>query len=707
MGKYGEEFRPRVIRARLKPRTVQTVRERWRHDEPNLDRAGCLGGAGLALAQSLAAARASCHPGPLTVAVGEAVRGGLPTADRATVAGISPLTGLFVDGQIGGRLARRLARVCDALCLEGHTELLGAVLVIGAEGELRLASHPALLEAQLPARGDFLRSVYGDSEGSLGGLVVGPAADQGVGYACLANLSSPPSFSGRGGLGLRFRELGLVALVVTCQPVAASSKAEALRASLARSPRLAARGLGGTLEMLGAFAAVGDLGSPAAGKLSPAAARELEAAAARQTLERLACAGCPTACRHIVMRASQTDGKGRQGARFSSVAALGASLQLESFDDALELLATCGEVGVDAREAGALLALLATARQAGRAPGPPLFGSASACAAELRALGDAGRDTLLSRSARDLAHETGLTDHLREARGLAVREVSSLAGLLGQWVSARGADPMRSFPFLAESGGDSARLAELFAPVDLPPGSFDPRDPAGKGRLVWWHENLATMIDVSGFCAFSAAGLVSDGVFGLDDLAALLAPRCLPSGGREWLAAGALLVLLQRELLALLGVPGPAEEAPWLAPFLELPGMYDEYALLRGLDQNSAVSEEALARMGQAALLDVGLESLAPCAPPELPLAPGPRSLGRLRWRASGALAEDLGAAGQLEADLPITVSDFLAALAHQGPSARALIERALVHSQGRRLGAKDLLHEGAELDLVVLISGG
>jgi hypothetical protein len=87
-------FRPRVLDVRLASepgRELSATRCSWREGDPVIDAAGRLGGAALALTLCLAAARRGDEELPLVIAVGDAVRRGLPTAARATVAAVAPL----------------------------------------------------------------------------------------------------------------------------------------------------------------------------------------------------------------------------------------------------------------------------------------------------------------------------------------------------------------------------------------------------------------------------------------------------------------------------------------------------------------------------------------------------------------------------------------------------------------------------------------
>src|SRR6185503_11589266 len=215
-----------------------------------------------------------------------------------------------------------------------------------------------------------------------------------------------------------------------------------------------------------------------------------------------------------------------------------------------------------------------------------------------------------------------------------------LAARLGAFVSTNGADPMRTFPFLLEAGGRE-RIAALLDGVPLPEGALDPDLPAAKGRLVWWHENLAAALDATGFCAFSAAGLLSDGALDLDGLAARLDPEAGARPGRALLERGAALVELRREVARRLG---RAQRPP--PPELARPGLLPEYERWRALGWAAAAGEPSAG---------------APVPAPERP--PGGGAAGVLVLRADGPLARRLGVELRLELGGPRRLGKLLAEL--------------------------------------------
>ena len=552
---------PRVLRVVLdecRPgRVLVPPRHGWR--DPRLERVGAWGGAALGLALLAAEPEA----GPLVLAVGHGVRAGVPTAARASVLARAPLSGLLAEGQVGGELGARLARVADALVVVGRAPIPDAVLVVDGRG-VELVRVPEL--GGRPPR--VVLPELGRRFAPSSALVSGPAAASDCAFASLASGDERPSFVGRGGLGAVLARLGLVAIVVRADVPLQSAAAEApeLRAALLRSPRLAARAAGGTFELFGALSARGDLrAGDRAEALSGTRGAELFAEAQERRRGREGCRGCPTPCGWVFEQQHRP-----QRARFGATEALGTSLGLTAVDDAFALLALCDDLGLDAKEAGAVLATTQRARERGRLPGEPRWGDRAGLAAELAALlGDGELARQQRAGAVALARHLGLADELPQARGQAARASENLANVLGQCVSAGGTDPMRSFPFLVDAC-DRERMGRLVAPLPLPPEAADAGSPAGKGRLVFWHENLVAGLDAVGFCAFSAAGLLADGVLDVDELARSILPPSLErprdadwralAPGERLLAAGANIVLLRRELNRRYGAdagPGP------------------------------------------------------------------------------------------------------------------------------------------------------
>ena len=740
---------PRLLRVDLSRLAADPAgavrRERWSDPDPVLDRLGRKAGSALSVALLLARARRRPDADvPLVLAVGSCVRRGLPTAGRVSIASRSPLSGLLSEGQVGSDLGPRLAAVCDALAIEGRTEVPGAVLRIDAKGGVTLESLPELVGADPVRAFEIVRARWGP--GAL--LRVGAAGEAGIPFAGLFAGDELPSFTGRGGLGAVLGRTGLKAVLVEAEapepesvrgaaPGAASDEASgtSLRDALAGSPRLVARADEGTMELWHAHAARGDLASHAHTRALDA---EAGAALSREAHEagraRRGCRGCPTPCGWVF----ETRAGRSQRAHFGAALAVGPNLGLGRFDEALDLHGVCDALGLDARETGTCLALLCRAHDLGRLPGPAPWGDGARLAELVRELvAGTGEGARMARGAVALARLLDLADELVEAKGQAARPEQGEAAVLGQCVSSNGSDPMRSFPFATE-GRALEELRRLVPGVELPPGAEDARSPVAKGRLVWWHENLVSAIDASGFCAFSAGCLLTDGACDLDGLARWIAPELeegaggVPAGARL-LASGASLVLARRALNDLWGAPADQDRPRWAAERLDRPGMLDEYRAWRGIDAAGRPTREAWAALGEARLArgvdeapDLPRAQPQPVAGPDVRRVAGggrwvshaedgaPASAaGRVRIRCVGPLADALGPADSVELDLPAPLSAVLDALAREHPRAAHLLRRAdgaavpTAYRAGRALQPSHSVADGDVLDLVVAIAGG
>jgi aldehyde:ferredoxin oxidoreductase len=617
------------------------------------------GGAGLAVA--LLRERAGRgRAAPFCIAVGDAVRRGLPTAARATVAGRSPLFGGLAEGQVGGSLGRRLARTADAVRIEGVVDGRDGVLVVDPDGSARLEHLPELRGLDPDATHARLVARFAPRFGALATLRVGPAAEHGVKTASLASGDAHASFTGRGGLGAAFAAHGLKALVVAGEEVEPSATGHALVRALARSPRLRARAEDGTFELAPARAARGEIAAADADALYRGAR-----AAAR---ERIGCAGCPTPCGWAFGRPGGP-GETPRGvpARFGKVWSLGAPLGLARFEDALELAAACDRVGVDAKETGAALAVLARARGA--------RGDRARLLAWIADLGlGSGEGLVLGEGAAGAARALGVAPEPEQRaaegadRGLAAR--------LGTFVAGNGADPMRTFPFLLEAGPGRLRALTGLA---LAPGAEDPLDPAGKGSIVWWHERFVAALDAAGFCAFSAAGLLADGELDLEAFAGVLGA----ADGAELIALGDAIVAVRRELAARWG------RAPGAVPD-ELAAMYAEYLACGASARPTGAFRSSPAAQAEPAAAAAELGS----------------ARGDVRLRLSGPLARKLGDEVSVELERPQPWGDVLATAVSRDPR-RAGALAANAYRAGRRLAPEDVVRPGDVVDLVVAIAGG
>ena len=720
-----EAHRPRVAELDLSgARSAGTLETRpWSSTHAALDRIGAWSGSALALAVLLE--RELERPGgdaPLVLALGECVRAGRPTAARATLASRAPLTGLYAEGQVGSDLARRLAGICDALILHGRCRVEGAVLHVSRGGCFELLERPALIGLS-PAE------THARLERDLGPcatLSIGAGGEQCVVFASLAACASsqagggPPHYVGRGGLGCVLGRIGLKAIAVSA-PAPPPERDDALIRALRQSPRLESRAQGGTFELTHALTARGDLRARNyAETLDQDAGERYSVAIESSRRGQHGCAGCPTPCGWTFANAR---GEGH-AARFGASYALGLNLGLHAFEDSLELVAACDRSGLDAKEVGACLALLCEARERELIEGPAAWGDVAQLSRWIdelvSAAGDTGQGHLCRDGAQSLARRLGLKRRAFTVKGSSMRPESNMASLLAQCVSVRGTDPMRIFAFLASDGSGDAAWRVLTRELDLPAGAADPARSEGKGKLVWWHENLAVALDVTGFCAFSAAGLLADGVCSLDELARWIAPAALRGEATFAGAAGATLLAMGEELACAQRVlherwcgEVDQDRPAWARERLDQPGMWPEYRRLRGLDASGRLEPRRRRAFEQAAALEVRLPaSVALARAAATRSEPVGSGVGRIELCSAGSLARALGRPFELELPLPASLSSVLKAAEERRPAARRLLVRddrilPAVYRSRQRLEAGDVIRDGDRLDLILAVAGG
>jgi hypothetical protein len=260
---------------------------------------------------------------------------------------------------------------------------------------------------------------------------------------------------------------------------------------------------------------------------------------------------------------------------------------------------------------------------------------------------------------------------------------------------------MRTFAFLLEGGVPRERAQKLLAPLELTGRGLDPADSAEKGRLVWWHENFVAGLDSTGFCAFSAAGVLADGVMELGELAArLLGEGAGAEPADELLARGASLCLLARELMGDLVTP----------PAAALAGPWDEYRALRGLNASGGVLSEVAAKIGSHELLRWELARASEEESERESVQSGGE--GVVTLSGSGGIKRALGGSVELSLVFPVTLNQALVALSEQHPGVKELIfvkDAAIVTAwrAGERVDLDGALEDGDQLDLILAVGGG
>lgn len=342
-------------------------------------RAGHLGGSGLAAAlyaeYGLPDAPALDPRQPLIFAVGP-LTGFFPLMSKVVCGFRSPYTGEWAESHAGGRLGLSLRFAgYDALMITGAARTLSA-LAVGARS-VDVHDVPYLRGADVFSTGKHLRRFGKASSGHRSCIRIGPAGENGVGYACI-NVDSFRHF-GRLGAGSVMGAKNLKGIVVMGDGVYELPESKAY-------PKLM-RDLYKDVTATDKMKKYHDLGTPA----NLLALNELKALpwnnlqkttderidgisgetfAERFLLRQTACAGCPVGCIHIgLLRqqfASDHEFLYKQVSYdYEPIFAQGSMIGITSAADVLALLDETEKLGLDCMSAGVALAWVAEALEKG------------------------------------------------------------------------------------------------------------------------------------------------------------------------------------------------------------------------------------------------------------------------------------------------------------------------------------------------------
>ena len=592
------------------------------------------------------------------ISVGPCVVRGVPTAARATITARVPLRRGVMEAQFGGPFAAAFARRLDLVLVYGRAED-DCVLRIDESGVH--VDRYADVATSVARRASELASAH---PGVHHVLTTGPAADAGIPFANLAqfdgdqldaslrggaSLDTTPSYVGRGGLGRTVRATGVVAVTVAGVPKDSADPVPPEAEDMRAWLRRSPRLIARSVG--GTLELAEERGVPAESLPSP------------DPSTRHGCSGCPTPCGWSFDVSTTVYPAGESthvAARFSALQPF-----FES-GDVVQHVAVCNAIGVDARTAARVLECVSGTQ------------------------GLESPSVLLEAGSR--ANERALSwtcDDEYEVNAGGSQE--DLASRVGSLLAARGPEPMRSLA--------------LFGPRAATPEEH--------GTLAYWNTCFAAAIDLSGFCAFSAAGLIADDVVSLAELAVEIAPPAGWPGAEE---VGPALAMMRT---------GEAHAARHLrmgggGRVISSPGGIDRASV----DSDGRVDRE-VARAGAAyvAAMRSGVTETPPRPAPAGKRGAPTRTVPSdseisIVVRASGPLARRIGcdtATGELSLELPggSTVQSLLEHLAVRAPRARPWLltpgGRAVpvVTCDGVALTDSDSLEPDSTIDLVLVVAGG
>jgi aldehyde:ferredoxin oxidoreductase len=299
----------------------------------------------------------------------------ITTAGQLSIGGKSPLTGGVKESNIGGYAGKRLARLgIRALILEDTPRAPTTNVLVIAARKSRLDPAPELAGKLVDETISVLRAKYGSD---VGIFCVGPAGEMlmyGAGIACPDNNDVQIRYAARGGLGAVMGSKGIKAIVVddsettyTTDPYdkdLLQRTGKWMTEALLQDPKTENRHLYGTPAILALANASGLLPTR---NFSSGQFEHAEAIAGERVRDEILARGgegqagtpCVAGC---VIRCSNVfpDRSGKKivaSIQYENISLLGSNCGIGSLDDIAEMNHLCNQVGVDAIETGAAIAV--------------------------------------------------------------------------------------------------------------------------------------------------------------------------------------------------------------------------------------------------------------------------------------------------------------------------------------------------------------
>ncbi|HHW55445.1 MAG: aldehyde ferredoxin oxidoreductase C-terminal domain-containing protein [bacterium] len=360
-----------LLRVDMKTRAV--FREKWPREYQGLGGRGLI--ARLALSEIDPTSCPLSAASSLVIAPGIFAGGLVPSAERLSLGGKSPLTGGIKESNSGGMTGLALGRLgIGAVVVEGKPPAGDLFLLVISPVGAELVPADSLRGKVTSEATALLRKKYG-SQAAV--LCIGPAGERQAlaaaaintdltGRSCRAN--------GRGGMGALLASKGLKGVVILPggQPARQAKDREALEAALLTF-RQAVTGSAqcknyralGTMQTMDLANNLGCLPTgnfrrgyfEAAAQMGGEPFRKLILSRGGEGTPTAACVpGCLICCSNVF-----PDARGRELAaplNYQPVASLGPNLGLANLDDIASLYCLCNDLGMDVVEAGASLALL-------------------------------------------------------------------------------------------------------------------------------------------------------------------------------------------------------------------------------------------------------------------------------------------------------------------------------------------------------------
>lgn len=480
----------RVLRVDLTTREVDDYP--WDDDE----RRATLGGKVMAAKILFELLEAGCDPlgaeNAVVISTSPLTGTGAPSTSRFNVSALSPLTGTVGTSNCGGSFGVYLKKAgVDALVITGASE--APVWLEIADGGVVTFRDAAAAWGM--GTGEAQAALKGAVEERSAALVIGPAGENLVRYACLI---SDERAAGRTGLGAVFgakRLKGLVAHGTAKVPIADPGRFHAhvkkwtttLKAHPMTGEALPKYGTGGFLpgmQQLGIVAT----SNFRRGRFDGADRISGQALASGRLVGTAGCLSCPIRCGRVV----EFEGRKVKGPELETLVLLGSNLENADMDRIIEWNVALDELGMDTMTAGGTIAFATELAERGLAPFPLKFGETDGIGALIE----------------DIAHRRGIGDELAEGtRRLAERYGAPEAAINVKGLELAAYEPRRAvghgLGYATSNRGGCHLNGGYVVALEGLALNMSGRSQASKHALAAMFQDLMEAVSAAGGCLFT------------------------------------------------------------------------------------------------------------------------------------------------------------------------------------------------------------
>ncbi|MGO9645653.1 MAG: aldehyde ferredoxin oxidoreductase family protein [Candidatus Bathyarchaeia archaeon] len=446
--------------------------------------------------------------GPLTGTI-------YPTAGRFEVIGKSPLTGIYGDANSGGHFAPKLKQAgFDAVVFQGRSTKPVYLLLNNGKAELRDAGKVWNHGTEETER--ILKEEVGDSQ--LQSTCIGQAGENLVRYASVMNNGCAAARSGLGAL-MGFMRLKAIAAQGDTRSTATKSQDFIKDALLAQkeildNPFTPGLSKYGTAQLCVPMSTVGRFPTKnfQQGDFEFVEDIGADAIEGKYFVRRIACSACPIGCHHVVQ---VKDGKYAESANrvieYESVNAFGARVWNRNLPSIIEADRMCDDYGLDTISTGASIAFAMELWEKGILTEGDIdldlsWGNPDVVLEMIRRITFRKElGNILAEGVKRASEKIGKgSDYY--AMHIKGQEIPSQDGRsqqsmgLAQATSSRGADHLKGFPTIDETGYPTEavkRYGEQYLPEIV-----DGIQTKYKAMVVKDGEEFGTVIDSIGICKF-------------------------------------------------------------------------------------------------------------------------------------------------------------------------------------------------------------